>query len=465
MKYATRLLLSILLFSILSFSIIIYWVNKAIDHYSFVTIEKQLMEKADMCELSFREVLTRYDKTANEPDSSQVAKAVLQVLKASGREVRIYDRNQKLLGLAENGTPVYNGSPKIFEENISKALKGNYSYTVTDQGLIYFAIPIQNKYYENAYVFEIVEDISYFYEIMEKIRSILIFGAVGFIILMTGSSVFIARRTTKPIKYLLRATEKFSRQQFDQVSLNRKDELGNLAEGLNQMGMKLNDYIQYQKQFISNVSHELKTPLAAIRGFSQYLYEGEQEDEELKKVYSHLLNESDRLTKLIQELLILSKFDKAAPELQIEKEDVSQLTLQVIEDMKSKAVKKDVLIKWKLDREIYVNGNKTLITHAIANVVDNAIKYSNAGGQVTAETYISDNKAVIKISDQGIGIHQHEIALVQERFYRAGNSNLANGSGLGLSLCKEIVEKFNGQLMIESEIGVGTSVSIVLPLA
>lgn len=465
MKYATRLLLSILLFSILSFSIIIYWVNKAIDHYSFVTIEKQLMEKADMCELSFREVLTRYDKAGNEPDSSQVAKAVLQVLKASGREVRIYDRNQKLLGLAENGTPVYNGSPKIFEENISKALKGNYSYTVTDQGLIYFAIPIQNKYYENAYVFEIVEDISYFYEIMEKIRSILIFGAVGFIILMTGSSVFIARRTTKPIKYLLGATEKFSRQQFDQVSLNRKDELGNLAEGLNQMGMKLNDYIQYQKQFISNVSHELKTPLAAIRGFSQYLYEGEQEDEELKKVYSHLLNESDRLTKLIQELLILSKFDKAAPELQIEKEDVSQLTLQVIEDMKSKAVKKDVLIKWKLDRVIYVNGNKTLITHAIANVVDNAIKYSNAGGQVTAETYISDNKAVIKISDQGIGIHQHEIALVQERFYRAGNSNLANGSGLGLSLCKEIVEKFNGQLMIESEIGVGTSVSIVLPLA
>ncbi len=422
MKYATRLLLSILFFSILSFSIIIYWVNKAIDHYSFVTIEKQLMEKADMCELSFREILTRYDKAGNEPDSSQVAKAVLQVLKASGREVRIYDSNQKLLGLAENGTPVYNGSPKIFEENISKSLKGNYSYTVTDQGLIYFAIPIQNKYYENAYVFEIVEDISYFYEIMEKIRSILIFGAVGFIILMTGSSVFIARRTTKPIKYLLGATEKFSRQQFDQVSLNRKDELGNLAEGLNQMGMKLNDYIQYQKQFVSNVSHELKTPLAAIRGFSQYLYEGEQED-------------------------------------------VSQLTLQVIEDMKSKAVKKDVLIKWKLDRVIYVNGNKTLITHAIANVVDNAIKYSNAGGQVTAETYISDNKAVIKISDQGIGIHQHEIALVQERFYRAGNSNLANGSGLGLSLCKEIVEKFNGQLMIESEIGVGTSVSIVLPLA
>lgn len=465
MKYATRLLLSILFFSILSFSIIIFWVNKAIDHYSFVTIEKQLMQKADMCELSFREILTRYDKTSNQADASQVAKDVLQVLKASGREVRIYDNNQKLLGLAENGTPVYNGSPKIFKENISKALKGNYAYTVTDQGLIYFAIPIQDKYYENAYVFELVEDISYFYEIMDKIRVILIIGAMGFTILITVSSLYIARKTTKPIKYLLGATEKFSRQQFEPVSLKRNDELGMLAAGLDQMGIKLNDYIQYQKQFVSNVSHELKTPLAAIRGFSQYLYEGQNEDEELKKIYFHLVNESDRLTKLIQELLILSKFDKAAPELNIEKEDLSELALHVIEEMKPKAENRDISINVDLKKGIMVNVNKTLITHAIANVLDNAIKYSNAGSQISIEIFNNEDSAIIKINDQGIGIHQNEIALVQERFYRAGNSNRANGSGLGLSLCKEIVEKFNGQLMVESEIGVGTSVTLILPLA
>jgi signal transduction histidine kinase len=439
-------------------------VNKAIDHYSFVTIEKQLMEKADMCELSFREILTRYDKTANQADSFQVAKDVLQVLKASGREVRIYDNNQKLLGLAENGTPVYNGSPKIFKENIRKALNGNYSYTVTDQGLIYFAIPIQNKYYENAYVFELVEDISYFYEIMDKIREILIIGALGFIILITFSSLYIARKTTRPIKYLLRATEKFSKQQFEPVSLKRNDELGMLAAGLHQMGVKLNDYIQYQKQFVSNVSHELKTPLAAIRGFSQYLYEGQNEDEELKKIYFHLVNESDRLTKLIQELLILSKFDKAVSELNIEREDLSELTLHVVTEMNPKAENREISINVDLKKGIMVNVNKTLITHAIANVLDNAIKYSNAESQITVTTWIQENTAIIKIKDQGIGIHQNEIPLVQERFYRAGNSNFANGSGLGLSLCKEIVEKFNGKLMIESEVGVGTSVMLVLPL-
>ncbi|WMJ89126.1 sensor histidine kinase [Anaerocolumna sp. MB42-C2] len=463
MKYATRLLLSYLFFSILSFSIIIIWVNKAIEHYSFITIEKQMMEKADICELSFREILTRYEKSTTQADASVLAKDVLEVLKASGREVRIYNNNLKLLGSAANGIEVYNGSPKIYRSNIKNALKGNYSYTVTNKSLIYFAIPIQDNYYQNAYVFEIVEDISYFYDIMDKIRFILIIGAGGFIILITLSSLYIARRTTKPIKYLLKATEKFSKQQFDRVELKRKDELGMLAAGLNQMGIKLNEYIQYQKQFISNVSHELKTPLAAIRGFSQYLYEGENEDKDLKKIYFHLENESERLTKLINELLILSRFDKATSELNIDKEDLSELTKHVIKEMKPKAEEKEILIETDLKNGVWADVNKILMTHAIANIFDNAIKYSNAGGHIRVETSAVQNTAVIKISDQGIGIHKNELFMVQERFYRAENSNLAKGSGLGLSLCKEIVEKFNGQLIIESEIGVGTSVSLLLP--
>ncbi|WP_207641468.1 sensor histidine kinase [Lacrimispora indolis] len=465
MKYATRLLLSFLFFSILSFSIIIIWVNKAIDHYSFVTIEKQMMEKADICELSFREILTKYEKSTDQEEASHVAKAVLEVLKASGKEVRIYDNHLKLLGLAEDGIVVYHSSPKIFIDNIKNALKGNYSYTVTNKSLIYFAIPIQDKYYQNAYIFEIVEDISYFYDIMDKIRFVLIIGAGGFIFLITLSSFYIARKTTKPIKYLLGATEKFSRQQFDPVELKRKDELGMLAAGLNQMGIKLNDYIQYQKQFISNVSHELKTPLAAIRGFSQYLYEGENEDKDLKKIYFHLVNESERLTKLINELLTLSKFDNAAPELNTDKEDLAELTYHVIEEMKPKAEKREISIKADLVKGAWANVNKILMTHAIANILDNAIKYSDKGGHIRVETSIDQNTAVIKISDQGIGIHKSDLSLVQERFYRAGNSNFANGSGLGLSLCKEIVEKFKGRLIIESEIGVGTSVSLLLPLA
>ena len=424
-----------------------------------------MMEKADMCELSFRDVLSRHDESEAQPDPLNIAKSVLEALKASGKEVRIYDNNLKLLGMARDGIVINNPTPLIFKENIENSLKGNYSYTVTENKFIYFSIPIQDKYYQNVYVFELVENISYFYDIMKKIRYILFIGAGGFIILITISSLYISRKTTKPIKYLLGATEKFSKQQFENVSLNRKDELGMLAAGLNQMGIQLRDYIQYQKQFISNVSHELKTPLAAISGFSQYLLEGENENEELKKVYGHLVNESDRLTKLINELLILSRFDKASQELNTERVDLSELIDNVVKESEVKAERKEITLVTKIKKEVFVNVNEILMTHAIANVLDNAIKYSNPKSHVNVETFVIEKAAVIKISDQGIGIEQSEIELVKERFFRAKNSMVANGSGLGLSMCKEILEKFNGNLVIESEINVGTIVSLIIPLA
>jgi signal transduction histidine kinase len=454
-----------LFFSLLSFAIIIILANKAIDYFSFVTIEKQMVQKADLSELSFREILAKYNEDSSEGQDDVISKSALERLKTTGKEVRIYDRNKKLLGLAEDGIIINGGKPQIFERNIEKALEGKYSYTVSDQHMLYFAIPIQDKYYQNAYVFEFVEDISYFYEIMAQIRNILFIGAGGFLVLITLSSLFIARNTTKPIKYLLGATKSFSKQQFHEVKLNRKDELGMLASGLNQMGIQLNNYIQYQKQFVSNVSHELKTPLAAIHGFSQYLYEGENADENLQKIYSHLVNESDRLNQLINELLMLAQFDKVGTdEMGSEKTDISKLINQVAVDRKPNAKTKGIELIVKPSESIYVYVNQLLLSHAIANILDNAIKYSNSNTKITMETFVSQHEAVIQISDQGIGIREDEIVHVQERFYRASNANSAKGSGLGLSICKEIAEKFNGHLKIESKVNEGTIVSILLPL-
>ncbi len=465
MKYATRLLLNYLFFSVVTFAIIIFSANKAIDYFSFTIIEKQMMERADMCELSFREILAKYEETVPRGAASDVPERALEALKASAGEVRIYDRNMKLLGLAVDGIVIHSGTRLIFRKNIENALKGNYSYTVTDNKLIYFAIPIQDKYYQNAYVFELVENISYFYNIMDRIRKILFIGACGFIFLTILSSLYIARKTTKPVLYLLGAVERFSKQQFEPVKLNRRDELGMLAAGLNRMGIQLSEYIQYQKQFVSNVSHELKTPLAAIKGFSQYLYEGENEDKDLQKIYFHLVNESERLTRLINELLLLSRFDKAdREELGTEKTDLSELTRVVVSDMKVKADKKEITLEVNLGNAVFVNVNKILMSHAIANILDNAVKYSNVKGNIRIETFVRQAEAVIKISDQGIGVDQSDIVRVQDRFYRARNVNDAKGSGLGLSICKEIVEKFNGHLLFESEIGVGTTVTIILPL-
>ena len=165
------------------------------------------------------------------------------------------------------------------------------------------------------------------------------------------------------------------------------------------MGIKLNNYIPYQKQFVSNVSHERKTPLAAIRGFSQYLYEGETEDSDLKKIYFHLINESERLTKLIHELLILSKFDKATKDYNTDWVDLSELTSCVIQKMKPKAKARELSIEAVLANVVLDDVNKILMPHAIANILDNAIKYSKVGGHIRIETFTEYNTTVIKISD------------------------------------------------------------------
>lgn len=459
----------------LSFGIIIFAINKAIDYYSFITIEKQMMEKADLSELSFREVLAQHRSSSGEPQTKEIVRLALEKLKASGKEVRIYDSSKQLLGLAVDGIIINDGKPHIFEKNIEKALSGSYAYTVTDDHLLYFATPIQNQFYENAYVYEFVEDISYFYAIMDQIRYVLFAGAGGFIVLITLASLWIARNTTKPIKVLLGAAQSFSKQEFRRVHLNRKDELGMLAEGLDQMGQQLHNYIQYQKQFVSNVSHELKTPLAAIRGFSQYLYEGENENEELQKIYAHLLQESDRLTRLINELLLLSRFDKTgSSELEVEKTEMNSLIQQVATNMEAKAKEKKIRITVKQAEgdpadenltKVYANVNPMLISHAIANLMDNAIKYSGSHSTIEVQMEHTSSEVVVKIGDQGIGIAGDELERVQERFYRAKNASTANGSGLGLSICKEIVERFNGYIDVESELGQGTTVTIVLPRA
>ncbi|MEK4849161.1 HAMP domain-containing sensor histidine kinase [Paenibacillus sp. FSL H7-0756] len=455
-----------LLFSVLSFAVIIISVNKAIDYFSFVTIEKQMMEKADLGEMSFREVLSRLEQEVDAGQMEAVARSALETLKASVKEVRIYDSSQKLLGLAVDGIVINNKTPVIFPGNIQNALKGNYAYTVSEDHLLYFAVPIQDKYYQNSYVYEFVEDVSYFYTMMDQIRYILFAGAGGFIILITLSSLFIARNTTKPIKYLLGATESFSKQQFREVRLNRKDELGMLAAGLNRMGIQLSDYIQYQKQFVSNVSHELKTPLAAIKGFSQYLYEGEDEDEELQRIYFHLVNESDRLTRLVNELLMLSRFDKAGQDgIDAEKTDLAQLAARVAAGLRVKADSKGIELTIRQGPPVFVNVNQVLMSHAIANVLDNAVKYSNSRTRISIEVLTREQEAIVQISDQGIGISPDELTRVQERFYRASNAGGAGGTGLGLSICKEIAEKFGGHLSIESQLGTGTTVSIHLPLS
>jgi signal transduction histidine kinase len=440
-------------------------VNGAIEYFGFATIEKQMIEKIDMAELSLRSIISNPENSVIEMLTPELSNVMIDTLKISSREVRLYNNELQRLGISSGGRVVDRKNPVTFIGNLQKALEGNYAYTVDNNKFIYFAIPIKNIYNSNLGVLELVEDAGYIYELLKKITYMLIFAAAIFCVLIIILSLYISRKTTKPIKFLLMATEKFSRQQFEDIHLNRKDELGMLAKGLDSMGKQLKEYIERQKQFISNVSHELKTPLAAISGFSQYLYDDAQEtDPELRKIYYHLMNESERLTKLINELLLLSQFDRSTEDSNLEKLNLSELAQITVQHMSLKAEKRDVTFKEDYANNVFVQSNKLLLSQAIVNILDNAIKYSENHSTVNVKVFIKDNNAVLQVSDNGIGIPKEELGLIFERFYRAKNSKVSSGTGLGLSICKEIIEKYDGQMFVESEEQVGTQVTITLSL-
>jgi signal transduction histidine kinase len=230
------------------------------------------------------------------------------------------------------------------------------------------------------------------------------------------------------------------------------------------MGLQLKDYISRQKQFISNVSHEIRTPLTAIKGYSEYLADEVGGDPEMDKVVFHLNNETSRLTNMVNDLLQLSRLDSLQENFTFSEVNLSQVLAETIEKMRNRANSHAIEFCTQIVEDIFVTGDRDKLIQVIVNILDNSIKYSPQEGKVMITLEDNDYEAQLIISDQGSGIPAEDIENVFDRFYRASNVNGINGTGLGLPISKEIIEKHKGSIKIENSDEGGTRVSILLPI-
>jgi two-component system phosphate regulon sensor histidine kinase PhoR len=226
-----------------------------------------------------------------------------------------------------------------------------------------------------------------------------------------------------------------------------------------------------KNDFVSHVSHELKTPLASITAYSEMLADGEAEDEETRKeFYSIIQNQANRLNRLIEDILNTSRIESGL--IKINKEPIS-LTILIEEQLqmiKSYAEEKDIDVTGQkpivFDR---VLADKDMISQVVINLLSNAVKYTRPGGSVKIETEVDDILNVIRVSvtDTGVGIPEEETAHVFDKYYRVGaNNKQAKGTGLGLNLVKQIIEKVhNGRVFVKSQVGKGSTFGFELPLA
>ena len=221
-----------------------------------------------------------------------------------------------------------------------------------------------------------------------------------------------------------------------------------------------------RREFSANVSHELKTPLTSISGFAEMIANGMyQKPEDVRLFGSRIVNESQRMLTLIDTIMHLSKVEETETTIKWKTISVDSLVRYAADLIQPQANAKGVTLHVDADT-LYTYGNGALLSELIMNLLDNAVKYNNEGGHVSARLAPSgEDKMILTISDTGIGIPKDKQGRVFERFYRADESRnkSTGGSGLGLAICKHIVEKHKGELSIESVEGEGTTVTVILP--
>jgi two-component system, OmpR family, phosphate regulon sensor histidine kinase PhoR len=232
---------------------------------------------------------------------------------------------------------------------------------------------------------------------------------------------------------------------------------------------RLKELEKIRQDFVANVSHELRTPLTTIKGYAETLLGGALKEEVAPQFVEIINRHADRLTKIVEDLLMLSKVESKQFQLKPERLPVAELINDVVDFVKKAAEKKKIsIIQRDIPSSLYVEADRTYLEQVFTNLLDNAIKYTSEGGQVTVSAIEKDQKEIqISIEDNGIGIPKEDIRRIFERFYRVdkGRSKELGGTGLGLSIVKHILQAHGGKIWAESQLGKGSTFYVTLPKA
>ena len=459
MKLKEKLILYYLSATFVILFFVGFAVLNAIKSLSINTMEQQLIDQSSLAEFYISQIHALQNQGSGEL-SDETAQYVIGKLGLVFGNIRIYDRNLRLQAASKENTEI-NITDAENTEILSAAAKGNYAYLVRDS-IAYFTSPIIFED-DTIGILEFIYPMSFLESLIMGVGNILLISGIIFAALMSLISIYIASRLTKPINKLAAAAKNYANRVFTPVEIKGSDEISQLSRSFNAMGAQLQDYIQRQKQFVSNVSHELRTPLTAIKGYSEFLADEIGDRPDLKKAVFHLINESDRLAKLVDEVLTLSRLETGREEFHFNRLNLSNLVKDTIDKMLLRAQKYEIEIISNIMPEVYIKGDKEKLVQILVNLLDNAFKYSPSLSTVRVSLYKDTSEAILMIVDQGIGIPEKDRSKVFQRFYRAENAYNISGTGLGLSIVKQFVDAHKGSIKLTAGAEGGTTVILRFP--
>ncbi len=276
-----------------------------------------------------------------------------------------------------------------------------------------------------------------------------------------------ARRALRPMMNLAIAARKIDVQQLIERLPVRGigDEVDDVAKAFNETLGRLENSVEQMKQFTASISHELRTPLTALRGEAEVALLEARSVEEYKRVLSSQLEEFDKLTHMINQLLVLARAEAGEIQWADQAVDLSALILSLTEQMEPVAAAKKLRLNSRVQTGVWVHGDANWIERSILNLLDNAIKFTDDGGEVDVTLNTQNSQAVLRVQDTGVGIPADALPHIFDRFFRAepSRSKSVEGVGLGLALAKWIVEKHRGHIEAQSQMGKGSSFTIRIP--
>ncbi len=290
---------------------------------------------------------------------------------------------------------------------------------------------------------------------------------VGILLLAVSclSALYFIKSIVRPIHDVSNTARKIASGDFKaRIDINKNDEIGELCDTINYMATELDRAESMKNDFISSVSHELRTPLTAIRGWGETALVSLGTDNELvKRGLEVVLSESERLSGLVEDLLDFSRMETGRLTVESSPVDVTALLLEAANMYTELSRQQGIdLICAHIPETITVLGDKNRLKQVFINIIDNAVKYTESGGQVLIEQSMDEACVRISVKDTGVGIPSQDLDRVKEKFYKANKT--VRGSGIGLAVADEIIKQHQGLLFIESAENVGTKVVIVLPL-
>lgn len=296
-----------------------------------------------------------------------------------------------------------------------------------------------------------------------ELGALMVLIALAIVALMFFSGLYFINSIVIPVRQISETARSYAEGDFsERIEKVQDDELGELCDAINYMATELENTDKIKNEFISSVSHELRTPLTAIKGWSETLCEMDDDPETFRKGMRVISGEAQRLSQMVEELLDFSRIQDGRFTLHKETMDIlaelEEAVLIYTERAKSLGIE---MIYNGPEMLPFVYGDRSRLRQVFINIIDNAVKYSNAGDSVIIEALQLKGDVVILISDTGVGIAAEDLPKIKTKFYKANQTR--RGSGIGLAVANEIIEMHSGSLIINSELGKGTTVQISLP--